>query len=283
MTWIRIDDGYADHPKLCRVGPLGLALQTRAFCYAGRFLTDGFLPADVVPSLVVGLGKSADEWASVMVGAGLWETQAGGYVVHDYLDYNPSRAEVLEARRVADERARKGGMARAEQAKRERGRFVRNQPSNQPDTSRQAGGKLVESHQPEHQPKTRSPSPSPLKKREDVAPSVPSGAAPTEKARKGNGRVPEGYQEAVDHWFGVFEMTQGTKPHFDQAEGACLKKLLGAHSLAHVKAVMSHMPRSRLRHIRDRHALTIHALAGSWNELWSEYRQRAAEEGEPIP
>ncbi len=100
---------------------------------------------------------------------------------------------------------------------------------------------------------------------------------------KGDGKVLEGYQEAVDYWFREFERTQGTKPQFDQAEGANLKKLLTAHPLSHVKALMTHMPRSRLRHIRERHAFTIHTMLGSWNELWSEYRQRAAEEGEAIP
>ena len=26
MPWVRIDDGYADHPKIAAVGPLGQAL-----------------------------------------------------------------------------------------------------------------------------------------------------------------------------------------------------------------------------------------------------------------
>jgi uncharacterized phage protein (TIGR02220 family) len=153
MAWVRLDDGFPDHPKVVKVGPLGETLQVRALCYAGRHLTDGFIPLEAVQRLTVGLGRTKEKWSSLMVKAGLWEERDGGFVVHDYLEYNPSRDEVLEARRVAEERSRKGGLARAEQAKRERGRFSKSQP----ETSRQAGGKLVESHQP----KTRSPSPSP--------------------------------------------------------------------------------------------------------------------------
>src|SRR4029453_3116326 len=48
MSWVRLDDQYPDHPKVRALGPLGLALQTAAICYCGRYLTDGFLgfPSD---------------------------------------------------------------------------------------------------------------------------------------------------------------------------------------------------------------------------------------------
>jgi hypothetical protein len=90
-----------------------------------------------------------------------------------------------------------------------------------------------------------------------------------------------GYEDAVQHWFSEFERTRGGKPQFSQVEGACLKRVLGSHAVGEVKAVMSHMlTRTQLKHIRERHAYTLHSLVGSWNELWSEYRRRAVEEGE---
>ncbi len=103
-------------------------------------------------------------------------------------------------------------------------------------------------------------------------------------ARKSNGKAPAGYQEAVDFWFLEFERTKGARPQFDKAEGRCLKALLAAHSLPQVKALITHMlTRTQLRHIRERHAYSLHSLLGSWNELWAEFRARAVAEGEDIP
>ena len=125
MSWVKIDDQMADHPKfagLDRFAPLALALQVRAFCYASRHLTDGFLPAGIIPGLLDGfeswgietggvrgmfaVGSDGDEfdWPAIMVGAGLWEQREGGYLIHDYLDYNPSKAEVLAQRKAAKRR-----------------------------------------------------------------------------------------------------------------------------------------------------------------------------------
>src|SRR4029453_3920467 len=121
MSWVRLDDQYPDHPKVRALGPLGLALQTAAICYCGRYLTDGFLSftsaAGIIASIMAPFtlqngsvwtpgitsgasGKDAQEidWAAEMVKAGLWESRKRGYYVHDYLDFNPSRAEVLRAR-----------------------------------------------------------------------------------------------------------------------------------------------------------------------------------------
>jgi len=112
---------------------------------------------------------------------------------------------------------------------------------------------------------------------------VPSGQSPSHRA-KGNGKAPEGYQVAVDWWFAEYERTRGGRPQFGSAEGDNLKRLLGAHPPAHVKALMTFMlTRTRLKHIRERHAYTIHSLIGSWNELWDEARGRAAAEGEVFP
>ena len=109
----------------------------------------------------------------------------------------------------------------------------------------------------------------------------PRPVVPSDAAKRGNGKVPVGYQEAVAHWFGEFERTRGSKPQFDKAEGASLKRVLAAHPLEQVQGVMTHMlTRTRLRHIQEGHRYTLHSLAGSWNELWSECRRLAVEEGE---
>lgn len=164
MAWIKIDDQFADHPKIKAVGAIGQAIQVAAICYCGRYLTDGFLSYSVADAMiqsviapVTGLdetvrddvdestppssdtlgvtstppssgrsantriytlgftcgmtGRDADEffWPAIMVNAGLWEVVDGGYVVHDYLDYNPSKDEVLAHK----EASRRGGKSSA--------------------------------------------------------------------------------------------------------------------------------------------------------------------------
>lgn len=88
--WMKVDDGIADHPKIITVGPLGLALQMRAICYANKNHTDGFIPNALVARLTCDLG--VDNWPKQMVEARLWEPCAGGYQLHDFLHWNMSKS-----------------------------------------------------------------------------------------------------------------------------------------------------------------------------------------------
>lgn len=124
--WVRIDDGFADHPKVLALGPLMhyvRSLQIAALCYAARHLTDGYLdaasaaclfPADTFAAACLVKLAPKQGWADVMVKAGLWDRVSGGYQIHDYLDYNPPRAKVLAKR--ARERERRSVPARLQHA-----------------------------------------------------------------------------------------------------------------------------------------------------------------------
>lgn len=132
MAWVKIDDQFADHPKAAEAGPLGIAMQVAALCYCNRHLTDGFISNAVAARLLDFTGiaripdgihaesndvhtesaqvhtryseESAPIWRSVctdLVRAGMWEPADGGWIIHDYLEYNPARQDVL-ARRAAD-------------------------------------------------------------------------------------------------------------------------------------------------------------------------------------
>ena len=59
----------------------------------------------------------AVDFLGIMVAAGLWERSKDGasYVVHDYLEYNPSRREVLQKRKIAAQNGRLGGLAKTKQ------------------------------------------------------------------------------------------------------------------------------------------------------------------------
>ena len=119
MPWVRLDDAFPQHPKVVVVGPLGIAMQVAGLCYCSRFLTDGFIPTSAVPTMMD--FSELDEhafngggnvcWRAVrkLTEAGIWLEVDGGYQIHDYLLYQPSKAQVLkerEANRLRQERFR---------------------------------------------------------------------------------------------------------------------------------------------------------------------------------
>lgn len=109
MSWAKFDDQYPDHPKIVRVGPLGMALHTAATCYCARYLTDGFVPAAMIPRLInldglytisngVTNAVTHAELTKELTEAGLFNEAPGGYTVHDYLEYNPPAEQVKQER-----------------------------------------------------------------------------------------------------------------------------------------------------------------------------------------
>lgn len=102
--WLRLDDGIASHPKILKAGPLALALQIRALCYASQNRTDGFLPCEVVPMLQVGI----DIPVAHMVECHLWDTRENGFNVHNYLKWNFSNKQYESIKRKLSKAGRKG-------------------------------------------------------------------------------------------------------------------------------------------------------------------------------
>jgi hypothetical protein len=98
MTWIRIDDQFADHPKVVSAGPLAAWLYVCGLSYCSRQLTDGFIPDGQLRKLAD--VDNAGELGDRLVSVGLWERVEGGFQVHDYLEYQPS-AEKVKAERAA--------------------------------------------------------------------------------------------------------------------------------------------------------------------------------------
>jgi hypothetical protein len=105
MPWVKVDDAFADHPKVVQAGPLAAWLYVAGLCYCGRLLTDGFIPRGQVRKLADVPG--ALKLAARLVEVGLWEEYPDGYRVHDYLDYNPSREQVAADRAATRERVAK--------------------------------------------------------------------------------------------------------------------------------------------------------------------------------
>jgi hypothetical protein len=146
MVWVKLDDHFDQNTKIASVGPLGIALWTVGLAYCNRNLTDGFIPWTTARSLLsweyleppdqtgarrvqtVGLtcGMSGGDVDSakviaLLIYAGLWEVDEdrGGYVIHDYDDYQPTKAAV-EAERANKQAAGKAGGQASAQARAER-------------------------------------------------------------------------------------------------------------------------------------------------------------------
>ncbi|WP_432160745.1 hypothetical protein [Streptomyces sp. NRRL F-5630] len=121
MSWFAVDDSAHSHPKVVAAGNAALGLWLRCGTYAAQHLTDG-----IVPGAVARMYGSKTQ-ITKLVAADLWHerghtcthpkcVQPGPdeYAIHDYLEYNPSRAQVQgrkerEAEKKRRQRAGSGG------------------------------------------------------------------------------------------------------------------------------------------------------------------------------
>jgi hypothetical protein len=104
MTWFKVDDGFYRNAKTAMLSDAATALWLRAATWACDQLTDGFVPERILPMLRRGEGMEQE-----LVDAGLWERLDGGFLFHDWLDYQPSADEVEALRQKRSEAGRRGG------------------------------------------------------------------------------------------------------------------------------------------------------------------------------
>jgi hypothetical protein len=93
MSWARIDDQMAFHPKMVKAGNEAVGAWARMIAYASAHLTDGFVPRDVALA-IAGSKKLLDK----MVTDRLLDADGDDYRVHNFLDWNPSGADVKAKR-----------------------------------------------------------------------------------------------------------------------------------------------------------------------------------------
>jgi hypothetical protein len=98
MTWVKLDDGFYDNPKVEAAGLAAAGLYAKSLAYCGRHLTDGYVPWTFVRA------KGA---AAKLVKVGLWTENGSGWVIDDYTEFNFTRDKVLEKRKTDAARKRK--------------------------------------------------------------------------------------------------------------------------------------------------------------------------------
>jgi hypothetical protein len=116
MPRINIDLDFLTHPKIVSLHPLAELLHVRALIYCARHLTDGFVPEGAIPLLTYDYSCIFDlqnyvgqkeinnlerslGYSEELLTAGMWEESDGGWMIHDYLDYQLSRKEVESHRK----------------------------------------------------------------------------------------------------------------------------------------------------------------------------------------
>ncbi len=107
MTWFRNDDTAPEHPKFVGLDDTAIAMWWRGGCYCARYATDGRIPGAAIVRLTA---KKPIAVAARLVAAGLWEVDGLDYVMHDFLDYNPSAAETRAKRESRAIAGRAGGI-----------------------------------------------------------------------------------------------------------------------------------------------------------------------------
>lgn len=105
MAFALMDDQIHGHPKFARAGLEAVGLWSLCLSYCSAYLTDGYVSREVAERFA---GRALPRISERLVSADLWEPIDGGWTMHDYLDWNPSRAEVTEKRQAERDRKAKG-------------------------------------------------------------------------------------------------------------------------------------------------------------------------------
>lgn len=117
MPWVRFDDAFPIHRKVDGLSDAAFRLHVSAIFWCARNLTDGVVPKEDL-ELVTARVRTPERFAADLVRRGVWHEPgyvcesedcpafhegAGGWTIHDYLEFQPSKERVhVERRSNAD-------------------------------------------------------------------------------------------------------------------------------------------------------------------------------------
>lgn len=116
MAWTRLQPEFRDHPKVVAAGVEAKGLFIDLICYATEYLTDGKISQDVALRLALS-NLSATKAPIELIDKLVWcrlleETAEDGYQIHDYTDYNFTKAEAEALSEVRSDSGKKGAKKR---------------------------------------------------------------------------------------------------------------------------------------------------------------------------
>lgn len=103
MSWAKLDDHFYGNGKVLAAGLAATGLYARSLSYAAGHETDGHITRDVAMFLAGGEQELFDR----LVGVELWSREGDGFMIHDYLEFNPSARELDRNRRQSAARVRR--------------------------------------------------------------------------------------------------------------------------------------------------------------------------------
>jgi hypothetical protein len=135
MPWVRFDDHFAIHRKVAGLSDAAFRLHVSAIFWCALNLTDGWVPEEDLDDVSARVRTPA-RFAAECVSRGAWHearhdcgsekcaapVDADGWVIHDYLQYQPSKKQVMDDREKAAERQRKWREAKSGSGKGKSGR-----------------------------------------------------------------------------------------------------------------------------------------------------------------
>jgi hypothetical protein len=104
MGWVRLDDNFADHPKIIALSDKAFRLYIMGLCYANRHLTDGLITYQIVSAWV---GDDPFKPSDELEDQNLWERRDKGFMIRSYTEYQPTREKVNKKRTEATDRLRR--------------------------------------------------------------------------------------------------------------------------------------------------------------------------------
>jgi hypothetical protein len=112
MPWFALDDGFDTHPKVRKAGNAAVGLFVRLGVHATKHLTEGHLDGVIVRDYGTARNRpQADHRRHAPRTRPRLPTlpaaRRRGYYIHDYLDYNKSRAQIEAAREAARKRQKR--------------------------------------------------------------------------------------------------------------------------------------------------------------------------------
>jgi len=110
MSWLRLDDGFAEHPKIQSVSERARWLHVTALCYCARHLTDGVLGPRDVKVLTAIVDNPCKKAINDLVRAELWvKLPQESFQIKDFLEWNPDAETTKRLRKERREAGSRGG------------------------------------------------------------------------------------------------------------------------------------------------------------------------------
>lgn len=114
MAWAKLDDRYDDNPKIKRAWkrhPAAVGLHTMAVTYCCRHELDGVVDMEWIEEKLP-VKRERDLVCDSLVEIGLFEERPGGFMVRNFLEFNPSKQALADRRKKDRDRKESNGNKR---------------------------------------------------------------------------------------------------------------------------------------------------------------------------